>query len=675
MDRVRTHEKIVRGRKGAILLDGIVRHRGIARGAVAVLTVGLSALALLAVETNTRTAEATTHVRASEAVSDQWDEVFLHIAVESEALTDYVKAQSALGRRPLESAIGSATPNLDWLARSDDVNQATRARSTKSSYAAYTESLELVVAAGKRGNKKEVELYADQAALSASTVRKQAVSNAAGQRRELVVYLDSVEARSAQSRVVAIALGATDCVLLAFCGLILLGYQRRTERQAKESTHRSLHDGLTGIPNRTLFADRLAAAVRLAERRGDPVGLLVLDLDRFKEVNDTLGHQQGDSLLCTVAERLTGIIRGSDSIARLGGDEFGILLQGVASEQGVLDVAQRVIKTLGRPVTLDGAVVDVGCSIGAAIYPQHGRDPTELLKNADIAMYVAKRGHLGASLYSADADHYTSDLLVIFGELRHAVEAGELVLFYQPKVQAATGTICGVEALVRWQHPGRGLLGPSEFISAAERSQLILPLTNYVIAAALDQLKDWVGGGLHLPVSVNVDAMSLLDREFPDRVAAMLAASGVPAELLTLEITESAFISDGDLALTILNRLRQMGVRLALDDFGTGYSAMAYLQQMPLHELKIDRRFITHLLDSRQDRAITRAVIDIAHALDMQVVGEGVEDAVTLDALRDLKCDEAQGYFICRPVPVPELMAWLAQRPDGLWSRKATADA
>jgi diguanylate cyclase (GGDEF)-like protein len=653
-------------------LDGIVRHRGIARSAVAVLTVGLSALALLAVETNARTADATTRVRASDEISDHWDEVSLHIAVEYEALIDYARPHSDIGSRPLTSALGSATDDLDWLARSDDAAQAERATATKESYDAYTVSLKRVIAVGKRHDLAAVELLAGQAALGASTVRKQAVSNAAGQRRALGLYLDAVEARSAKSRVVAIALGASDCVLLGFCGFILLGYQRRTERQAKESTHRALHDGLTGIPNRTLFNDRLATAVRLAERRGDQVGLLVLDLDRFKEVNDTLGHQQGDTMLCKIADRLTGVIRESDSVARLGGDEFGILLQNVGSEERALEVAGRVLKMVCRPVQLDGAVVDVGCSIGAAIYPQHGADPTELLKNADIAMYVAKRGHLGASAYSAEADHYTSDQLVVSGELRHAIDAGELLFVYQPKVQTSTGVVCGVEALIRWQHPTRGLLGPLEFIPAAERSQLILPLTNHVIAQALDQLSEWVASGLRLPISVNVDALSLLDPAFPDRVAAMLMTSEAPAELLTLEITETAFISDGDRALTVLNRLRKMGVRLALDDFGTGYSAMAYLQKMPLHELKIDRRFITDLLVSRQDRAITRAVIDIAHALDMHVVGEGVENAATLDALRDLRCDEAQGYFLCRPVTVPELMAWLDQRSDGLSAQRPT---
>ncbi|MDX6234719.1 MAG: hypothetical protein QOH68_3837 [Nocardioidaceae bacterium] len=636
------------------------------------LTVGLSALALLAVETNARTADATTRVRASDEISDHWDAVSLNIAVEYEALIDYARPHSDLGSRPLTSALGSATSDLDWLARSEDADQVERATATKESYDAYTVSLERVLAVGNRHDLSAVELLAAQAALGASTVRKQAVSNAAAQRRALGLYLDAVEARSAKARVVAIALGASDCVLLGFCGLILFGYQRRTERQAKESTHRALHDGLTGIPNRTLFNDRLANALRLAERRGDQVGLLVLDLDRFKEVNDTLGHQQGDTMLCKIADRLTGVIRESDSVARLGGDEFGILLQNVGSEEKALEVAERVLKMVCRPVQLDGAIVDVGCSIGVAIFPQHGADPTELLKNGDIAMYVAKRGHLGASAYSVEADHFTSDQLVVSGELREAIDAGQLLFVYQPKVDTSTGAVSGVEALIRWQHPTRGLLGPVEFIPAAERSQLILPLTNYVIAQALGQLSEWVASGLRLPISVNVDALSLLDLTFPDRVSTMLLTSGAPAELLTLEITETAFISDGDRALTVLNRLRKMGVRLALDDFGTGHSAMAYLQKMPLHELKIDRRFITDLLVSRQDRAITRAVIDIAHALDMHVVGEGVENAATLDALRELKCDEAQGYFLCRPVAVPELMAWLDQRSDGLPAQRPT---
>lgn len=645
------------------MLDRIVRRRGVARGAVAVLTVGLATLGVIAVQANTRTAEATKHVRAIEAVSDEWDAVFLHIAVEYEALADYLRADSAVGRLPLSSALGSAIPTLDKLAHSSDAGSA---KATRNAYDAYTESLRQVIKADKRGDPSAVELNAEAAALSASTVRKQAVSSSASKRLELLAYLKAVDRQNAQARTVAIVLGTTDGILLAFCGLILLGYQRRTEKQAEESAHRAMHDGLTGIPNRTLFGERLATATRLAERRGDRVGLLVLDLDRFKDVNDTLGHHQGDVLLCEVAKRLTGAIRASDSVARLGGDEFGILLENVASEEKVLEVAERVLAVVGKPVTLDGATVDVGCSIGAAIYPQHGDNPTELLKNADIAMYVAKRERLGASAYSVDADHNSSEQLVISSQLRHAIAAGELRFVYQPKVRTATKAVCGVEALIRWQHPTRGLLGPMEFVPLAERSQLILPLTNFVISSGLEQLKEWEAMGLRLPISVNVDALSLLDPTFPDRVATMLAASGVPAELLTLEITERAFLSDGDCALDVLSRLRGLGIRLALDDFGTGYSAMAYLQRMPLDELKIDRRFITDLPVSRQNRAIARAVIDLAHALDMQVVGEGVEDAATFDALRELRCDEAQGYFLCRPVPVPELMTWLSSQPGGL---------
>lgn len=653
----------MRGEREGEVRDEIIR-RGVARSAVAVLTVGLSALALLAIETNTRTAEVTAHVRALESVSDHWDSVFVKIGVESEALADYLRADTDIGRGPLSSALGSATPDLDWLEHTVDADASARANAVSHSYETYTDTLRELLTAGERGDAVAVDLYAEQAALISSTVRKQAMTGATTRRRELTVYLTEVEERSAKLQGVAIALGIVDCVLLAFCGFILLSYQRRTERLAQESTQRAQHDGLTGIPNRTLFADRLGAAVRLAERRGEHLGLLLLDLDRFKEVNDTLGHQQGDILLCKVAQRLTGFIRECDTVARLGGDEFAILVQN-ATEAESLEVAERVISLLRRPVELATATADVGCSIGVAVYPEHGSDPTELLKNADVAMYVAKRGHLGASAYSAEADDNTSDQLVIVGELRHAIATRELVLYYQPQVTIATGAVCGVEALVRWRHPTRGLLGPDQFISTAERSELILPLTNYVIAAALAQLTEWIGAGLHLPVSVNVDAKSLLDLTFPDRVAALVNGSGVPAQLLTLEITETAFISDGDRALSVLTRLRKLGVRLSLDDFGTGYSAMAYLQKMPLHELKIDRRFITDLLYSRQDQAITRAVIDIAHALDMRVVSEGVEDAATLDALADLHCDQAQGYYLCRPVPGRELMAWLAARSDG----------
>ena len=645
------------------MLDHLLRRRGIARAAVAVLTIGLAALAVLAVWTNARAVRTTERIRTIQAAGGHWDRVFLHVATEYEALADYVGANSTVGRQPLASAVGSADADLAWLAHSPDAH---RVVTVEASYRTYTESLRQVIAAGNRGDRAAVRLYADQATLSASTTRKLSAAGSAMHSRELARYLTQVDRESRRLRVTAIGLGSADVALLALCALILLGYQRRIERQAADSSYRALHDGLTGIPNRTLFGERLDAEVVTSARTGTGFGLLLLDLDRFKEVNDTLGHQHGDTLLCEVADRLSTVVRSNDIVARLGGDEFAILLPGLGAERDALDVADRIRQALTLPVQLDSATVEVDCSVGVAIHPRHGSDPAELLKHADIAMYVAKRDRLGTSVYSPDADQHSTDALALGRELRQALGSDELVLHYQPKADAINGRVTGVEALVRWQHPVRGQLLPGDFIPLAERNRLIVPLTDEVIGKALDQVRDWLAEGLRMPVAVNLDAVSLLDPQFPDRVDEQLRRTGVPPRMLTLEITENGFLSDAEAALTGLYRLRELGVRLALDDFGTGYSAMGYLQRMPLDELKIDRRFITHLTTAPQDRAIAAAVIGLAHALQMEVVAEGVEDAAALVALGELDCDQVQGYHLCRPVPVQDLRRWL----DG----RATAD-
>jgi diguanylate cyclase (GGDEF)-like protein len=654
------------------LLDRILRYSGVARVAMASLALGLSGLALLAIRSTAPAPAETAQIRATLETKEHWDDVSVHVGRDVEALMSYPGARGSVPRPPLKPQLGSAATDLAWLQHHGDSGETSRARAFGRSYDAYAESLRQLLAADDHGSSDTVQVTAEQALLTASALRGKAADNADQYRTALNLDLEKVAPHRATLHAAAIALGSADLLLLTVCGLIFVGYRRHADRQAEQSTYRAMHDGLTGIPNRTLFVDRLDGAVRQAQQHGTQVALLLLDLDRFKEVNDTLGHQHGDRLLTEVALRLSQAVRVGDTVARIGGDEFAILLEGDASEAAALLVAQRVLEVVCHPVSLDGVTADVGCSIGAAVYPQHGDDQTELLKNADIAMYVAKRGHLGVSVYSFDADQFSSGQLVILGELRYAIDTGELVLFYQPKVVTSTGAVCGVEALVRWQHPTRGLLGPNEFIPAAERSDLILPLTDYVISAALDQVSEWRAGGLRLPVAVNVGAVAFLDSLFPDRVGALLAESGVPADLITLEITETAFISDEESALSVLDRLRLLGVRLSLDDFGTGYSAMAYLQRMPLQELKIDRRFITDLLTSRQNRAITRALIQIAHALDMHVVGEGVEDAATLDALRELGCDQAQGYHLCRPIPAAALTAWLAERSNSLPSQDAS---
>jgi diguanylate cyclase (GGDEF)-like protein len=633
----------------------IVGSRGIARVAVAGLTVGLFALVVLSLQNVTRTAQTTSYVRAMAALSDHWFQVSEDVGVEYEALNDYLRADSDVGRAPLRYAPGSASNDLAWLRAHAEAQEAPRVRSLQGSYDAYSGSLRQVLAAGERGDRAGVQLAAQQAGLGASSLRKQAVQNAAREREGLDAYLAQVEVGNERTRRAEMVIGLVDAVLLLASGLVLLGHQRRTERQARESIHRALHDELTGIGNRALFTERLDACTGSAGR----AGLLLLDLDRFKEVNDTLGHHQGDLLLREVAARLCQVIRPGDTVARLGGDEFAVLLPG-ADEHAAVQVGRRILEVLHRPVDLGGTRVDVGCSIGVALQPRHGVDSTELLKNSDIAMYTSKRGHLGVSVYDPGDDHHSSTQLTIFAELRDALETGQLVLYYQPKVDTSTGRLCGAEALLRWQHPTRGLLGPQEFIPAAERSELIVPITDEVIAMALRQAREWADLCLVLPVSVNVATPSLRDLGFPHRVSVLLDEYGLPPDRLTLEITETALISDEEAALVTLNQLRALGVRVSLDDFGTGYSSMAYLQRLPLTELKIDRRFITDLLRSPRDQVITRAVIEIAHALDLHVVGEGVEDAATLAALRELRCDEAQGYHICRPMPPDRVVDWAA---------------
>jgi diguanylate cyclase (GGDEF)-like protein len=644
------------------MLGRIMRSRAMARAAVLGLTIGMSALAVLAFYSSTSTAHTTSWVRSSAQLSDQWGQVFTLVSAEYEALNDYERAHSDIGREPLISSIGSVEPALSWLKEHGEPDDVAQAESIDDTYEAYTKTLRDLVAAGNEGDRTTVDVLSEQAALSAGSLRKQAVSNITRKRLEMTAYLDEVDHRNRNLRLAGAIIFATDLLQLILSGFVLLSHQRRVERQAKESRHRALHDGLTGIANRVLLADRMEQALRLAGRHKEAVALLLLDLNRFKEINDTLGHHHGDLLLREVANRLCGVVRNYDTVARLGGDEFAVLLPRVGDADHAMEVAERVLAVLQRPAELDGTVVDVSGSIGVAVYPLHSATSSEFLQHADIAMYNAKRGHLGVAMYDPDANQHSSVQLALLSELRQAIDAHELVLYYQPKVDIATGQVRGVEALVRWQHPVRGFLLPGEFIPLAEESDLIGPLTDYVLIEALRQHREWLREGMMLPVAVNLATRCLLDTGFPQRIAELIAEYGTAADSLTLEITESAVITDPSRAHAVLARLRDLGVRLAIDDFGTGYSSMAYLQTMPVHELKIDRRFVTAVHTSRGDEAIVRAVLQLAHALDLTVVAEGVEDGKTLSVLAAMNCDVAQGYHFCRPIPATELGSWLASR-------------
>ena len=433
-------------------------------------------------------------------------------------------------------------------------------------------------------------------------------------------------------------------------------------RQSEINEHQALHDSLTGLPNRTLFRDRIEQAIAIAQRESGQVAVAMMDLDRFKDVNDSLGHHAGDALLVEIGQRLRGILRSSDTVARLGGDEFGVLISKPRSEHDVVVVIEKIRAAIERPVTIEGLSLPAEASIGIAMFPHHGEDVDTLIRHADVAMYGAKEEKGGYAFYEQSRNASDPARLTLVSELRRAIEERELVLYYQPKAELANGAIQSVEALLRWNHPTRGLVGPDEFIPLAQQTGLIKPLTLYVLDEALSQCRAWHHTGMTLGVAVNLSVRNLLDAEFPDQVRDLLDKWRVDPSLLELEITESTMLSDPVRTKRVLDKLSAMGIALSIDDFGTGYSSLSYLSQLPVNEIKIDRSFVMNMADSDNDAVIVRSTIDLARNLGLQVVAEGVETEQAWDQLSELGCTLAQGYYLSRPVPAAELTEWLMQR-------------
>jgi diguanylate cyclase (GGDEF)-like protein len=424
------------------------------------------------------------------------------------------------------------------------------------------------------------------------------------------------------------------------------------------------NDPLTGLPNRALFNDRIGQAVSAAQRNASPLAVLTRDLDRFKHVNDSLGHHMGDLVLREVAFRLHHALqRRSDTVARLGGDEFAVLLPNEGVDRAKL-VARKIVEVLSEPLTIEGHLVDVGASIGIAGYPEHGGDADTLMRCADVAMYSAKRAGTGFEVYDSRHDQGTPGRLSLLGELRHAVEHDELALLYQPKVGLAARSALAAEALLRWNHPERGCLLPESFVAFAEQTGYIKAVTRWVLDRALRQCAEWRTRGIELRVSVNISARDLHNPDLPRLLAELAGAHQLRPELLSLEVTESAVMEDPAHALAILERLHAMGVRLAIDDFGTGYSSLAYLKRLPVDELKIDKSFVIGLVRDPDDAAIVRATIDLAHHMGLTVTAEGVEDRHVLETLRRLGCDHAQGLYVGRPLMAAEFERWSRQEPE-----------
>jgi diguanylate cyclase (GGDEF)-like protein len=453
---------------------------------------------------------------------------------------------------------------------------------------------------------------------------------------------------------VVLAAAAYSVVVVPLCLSPVVALYYSISRGAR-SEHAARHDSLTGLPNRTAFNDAVIHAVR---DKNEPACILLMDLDRFKEINDTLGHRYGDLLLEQVAQRVRGRIGDDAQVARLGGDEFAIVGRKRGSEEAG-DLARAILDCVSAPFELEEMVVDVQASIGIALFPEHGSVVEALVQKADVAMYRAKESRSDWAIYDERHDHDSAAKRSLTAELRTAVRGEEIVVWYQPELDLHTGKVSAVEALVRWEHPGGGVLAPSAFLRLAEQTNMITPLTHRVIKVALEQVAEWLEIGLDLSVAVNISPGVLVDRSFTGHVVGALQQAGVAASRLKLEVTEGALMSDPVVARAVLHELDALGIEISIDDFGTGYSSLAYLADLPVSEVKIDRSFVSRMAAGSSEKIIVTSTIDLAHNLGMRAVAEGVEKSSLLPELKAVGCDAAQGYGIGRPLASADATRWL----------------
>ena len=440
------------------------------------------------------------------------------------------------------------------------------------------------------------------------------------------------------------------------------GLVQQVHDQALAREHEALHDALTGLPNRTLFAGELDRELAVARSDGSRVAVVLLDLDQFKEVNDTLGHHTGDQLLCQVAQRLLDVVGQRGLVARLGGDEFAVLLPRLADHAEATELSRRLHARIVEPIRLDDLRVSVGASIGVAVRPDHGTDGRTLLQRADVAMYSSKHSRDQVVVYDAATDWNSPLRLRLAADLRSAIAGGQLTVAYQPIGAVSDLEVGTVEALARWRHPEFGDLTPDEFIPIAERTGLIGALTDHVLRCSVEQCADWRAAGFDIRVAVNLSVHTLVDPEWPGRVLDLLREHAVPTDRLTFEITESGIMADPERMIAMLDQLAAAGVGFSIDDFGTGHSSLTYLQQLPVSEVKIDKSFVTSMTHDPDAASIVRSVVDLARHLGLRTIAEGVEDPVTLAGLGRMRCDFLQGFHLGRPMSGEHLLAWLAAR-------------
>ncbi len=446
-----------------------------------------------------------------------------------------------------------------------------------------------------------------------------------------------------------------------------------TEHEAQSAAlkHQSLHDALTGLPNRLRFNEIFSETLRAAQDKGRRFTLLHINLDRFREINDTFGYRWGDVILQQVAPRLQGALRKTDTLARLSGDEFIVLLPTIVDSAGATRLARRLLQVLEPAFIIEGHKVIVSASIGVVFYPDHGTEAETLMRRADMTMHLAKEAGSGYAFYTPEQeDRFNPNRLVLISDLRQAVDQQQMILYYQPKADIASGLISQVEALIRWKHPEQGLIPPDRFIPLAEQTGLIRAISRWALNEGIQQCRSWQQEGLSLQVAVNLSMRDLQDVQTARTIAGLLESWNVPASCLEVEITETAIAADMDSTVKTLEELRAMGVSIAIDDFGTGYSSLALLRRLSLNTLKVDKSFVQGLTTDENDAAIVRATIELGHNLGLKIVAEGVEDQATWDALAALGCDVVQGYLLSRPIPAPALSQWMCESP---WGKKTLA--
>jgi diguanylate cyclase len=583
------------------------------------------------------------------AVSRAYSRAQLAVGAEESLERKYRLERGSEVRSHFNATSAAMTAALHDVIRVADAAEAQPALDALRLHGPYLESIERLFAAVD-ANDAIRALDIDTNEIDPPFGRIDDLVNSAAQRQDLIAA-DALSALRGTQRAFMVAtpiVFVIGFVLLVLFSLAIRSYRRQVEGQAK-------HDPLTGLANRVLLHERITQALAADGERRVDTALLLLDLDRFKFVNDALGHHYGDRLLIEIGPKLASVLPASATIARLGGDEFAVLLPGQHGPHGAMVIAERITELLRQPVEIDGLSLDVEASIGIAIAPNHAKDANELIQRADIAMYTAKGTHAGVAYFDPESASHSREQLALAGQLRAAIERDELVLHYQPKLTMRDGTVHGVEALIRWCHPDRGMIPPIEFIPLAESTSLIAPLTIWVVRNALAQLRRWLDSGLTVSVAVNVSARSLTDLAFAGNIAELLREARVPAHLLEIEVTETALMADPERAREVLADLAHLGLRIAIDDFGTGYSSLAFLQTLPVNALKIDRSFVRDMTTNTSDAVIVRSVIELGRNLGLEVIAEGVEDQSTCRELADVGCPVGQGYYWSRPIPADDL--------------------